>query len=476
MTTDPRDRTVTVRVRNRRRLTDRDLPPSLEHSLSLAVAGGVISGWTISDTEGPAPLELSVDDDLIIAPDAVSVLVAALGTGPTTAEARLLSASGPRDYRRYTGDVAPDDDAGMILRRPPGRDVERTVFEPAAVVQHRAPEQAAVVRPLATGAMAALARLAGESSTLLQIPHSTTAAADRAVAVTVVIPTRASRPESMKDALLGLAAQTSADFEVIVAPYDAVAENLADLADILSHLGPELEGRVVGLAAADALASAISTALNAAGGRFAVVIDETDVVGTSLVAQIPAADEMVVEIPTRRQTVEPELWPGDQDGFRVVTEPVADAVVPLATRRFAVPMAMVDRFSARTAPDDAVGPWEDLVDRLAMVIGAGVLESSTIVVRDWVGLDDAAADEARFARDAWARWSAARPEHSFVVGGRRWTDESVMDPDAMRVHGLLVRDGRLRPPIRGIWRLAGPGIDRIAGLRRRLRGRGPDGR
>jgi len=144
--------------------------------------------------------------------------------------------------------------------------------------------------------------------------------------LSVLMRTQCTRPETLQEALLSLAAQTSQDFEVLLLAHDVGREELFDLQHHADVFGEEFAGRVR-LIPVDGggRSRPLNVGVEAARGRYVAILDDDDVVFGNwletfehLAAKHPGH---VLRCSAVEQDVELTTWPGQRDGYAIAGRP-----------------------------------------------------------------------------------------------------------------------------------------------------------
>lgn len=147
--------------------------------------------------------------------------------------------------------------------------------------------------------------------------------------LSVLLRTQGRRAEPFKDALLCLAAQTDEDFEVIVLMHDAFPEDAADVQATIDAQPVAFRSRISTVVVTGGTRAApLNVGVLAATGRYLAVYDDDDLLMANWVEEFHSAARtspgMLLRATVANQSVTPELWPHDQDGFRTSSWPNAE--------------------------------------------------------------------------------------------------------------------------------------------------------
>jgi hypothetical protein len=219
--------------------------------------------------------------------------------------------------------------------------------------------------------------------------------------LTIVVRTQGRRPETIRDTLLCLLAQTLPDFEVIVTVHNADAERLADVRRTVGDVPPVLRDRMLVLEVqGGGRARPLNEGFALASGRYVAFLDDDDLVLGHWVESFSAladrAPGWVLRAVCVEQAVVGEVWDGDRPGVRGVGPIVHrypsrfDLVEHLAHNRtpfmaYAFPRAVFHQLGLRF--DETLDICEDWDFELqaALLVGVASTEAVTSVYRRWTG-------------------------------------------------------------------------------------------
>ncbi len=239
--------------------------------------------------------------------------------------------------------------------------------------------------------------------------------------LSVLTRTQGTRLLCLEETLTCLAAQSSRDFEVVLACHRTSGEALRAVRDLVGLLPGWLQDRTTVLEVERAGRSApLNDALDVAAGRYAVVLDDDDVVSSDWVAAFAEAEARgpgtVLRSVALAQEVTPlvldpaegpapvevgpahPVWPSE---FSLVDHLVDNASPPMT---FAVPRGVFDDLGQRFDESlDTTEDWDFLL-RAAGVAGVTSTPAVTATYRVWSGEEGS-----RHLHDAseWAEGRAA---------------------------------------------------------------------
>ncbi len=152
---------------------------------------------------------------------------------------------------------------------------------------------------------------------------------DSKLFLSVIMRTQGTRVESLKDALLCLAAQTDQDFELILVIHNAEPSAAAEVHAALEIQPERLASKLRTVDASGGLRGVpLNIGLGVARGQYVVFYDDDDLLSADWVETFHraarAAPGAAVRAIAATQQVTREPWPEGQDGFRTMSWPRAE--------------------------------------------------------------------------------------------------------------------------------------------------------
>lgn len=219
--------------------------------------------------------------------------------------------------------------------------------------------------------------------------------------LTVIMRTQGNRVEAFKDALLCLAAQTCADFEVVVVAHNVGATELGVLKNIIDAQPQSFSTRVrISEITGGGRAVPLNEGVRHARGRYIAVFDDDDLLFANWVEEFLATSQTsegkLLRSIVASQVVVPELWPQDEDGYRTATWPKAEY-----SRRFdlydhlvvnhspfmswAFPSHLFAVLGVRFDEELAVCEDWDVILQGSLLMGVEEVDSLASIYRRWDG-------------------------------------------------------------------------------------------
>jgi hypothetical protein len=145
--------------------------------------------------------------------------------------------------------------------------------------------------------------------------------------LSVLMRTQGTRPATLQEALLSLAAQTDLDLELILLPHDVPRASLTHLKYLVDAFGDGLSGRTrIVPVDGGGRARPLVVGATEARGRYVAILDDDDIVFAhwietfkALAAKHPGK---VLRSPVAEQDVEPTEWQGHRPGYKIVGPPL----------------------------------------------------------------------------------------------------------------------------------------------------------
>lgn len=236
-------------------------------------------------------------------------------------------------------------------------------------------------------------------------PPSLAATQEQRPFLTVVTRTRGTRLLLLEEVLTCLAAQTSRDFEVVLACHRVAADDLPAVRDVVAATPGWMQERIRLLQVErPGRAAPLNDALDAARGRYVVVLDDDDAVTDRWVAAFAELERRapgtVLRTAALRQDVEPRPFAGPDDQADVaphetgpahpgwprdfsLVDHLWDNASPFMTVAF--PRGVVADLAHRFDESlEATEDWDYLM-RAAGLVGVTASPALTSVYRTWTG-------------------------------------------------------------------------------------------
>jgi glycosyltransferase involved in cell wall biosynthesis len=219
--------------------------------------------------------------------------------------------------------------------------------------------------------------------------------------LTIVVRTQGRRPETVRDTLLCLLAQTAQDFEIVVTVHDAAAAQVADVRHAVGDVPSAARDRMRVLEVeGGGRARPLNEAFAVANGRYVAFLDDDDLVLGHWVESFSTLADCspgsVLRAVCVEQAVVGEAWDGDRPGVRAVGPVVHrypaqfDLVEHLAHNRspfmaYAFPRAVFHQLGLRF--DETLDICEDWDFELqaALLVGVASTDAVTCIYRRWTG-------------------------------------------------------------------------------------------
>ncbi len=144
--------------------------------------------------------------------------------------------------------------------------------------------------------------------------------------VSVLMRTQGTRPATLQESLLSMAAQTDQDFEILLLAHNVPREMLTHLRYLADVFGADF-GRRVSVVPVDGggRTRPLTVGIERAVGEYVAILDDDDVVFGHWVETFKALAKkhpgQVLRSPVAEQDVEPIRWGGDRPGYDVVGRP-----------------------------------------------------------------------------------------------------------------------------------------------------------
>lgn len=311
--------------------------------------------------------------------------------------------------------------------------------------------------------------------------------------LSVLLRTQGKRIEPLKDALLCLSAQTDESFEVIVVDHDADETGAVAVREAIAAQPARFRERIrVVEVSGGSRAKPLNAGVAAARGEYIAVYDDDDLVFANWVEELHNGAERgggrLVRGMVANQTVRPELWPQDQEGFRSLSWPKAeypaefDQLAHLVVNyspfmSWAFPRRLFAQFGFRFDEELSVCEDWDVILRGSLLCGVEDTGEITAIYRRWEG---GASSYTLHSADSW-KWSEARVieklNASVVLlgpGSVEKVRELLGDRGAREHLAALINSPswKLARPLRGAVRVARYGRRVVGAAKRRVRAAG----
>lgn len=306
--------------------------------------------------------------------------------------------------------------------------------------------------------------------------------------LTVLLRTQGRRTEPLKDALLCLSAQTDEDFEVVVLVHNAVAEDADDVRAVIERLPPAFGSRVrVHEVTGGTRAKPLNVGLEAARGRYLAVYDDDDLLFANWVEEFRrvsgGSGGRLVRAVVANQTVTPELWPQDQDGFRTGSWPrpqypdhfdqLQHFLVNFSPfMSWAFPRSLFTTFGLRFDEELHVCEDWDVILRGSMLCGVDDAAELTAIYRRWEGGESSYSTHSSLAWRESEQRVIDRINDSVMMmppGSMASIRRMVLHDAALQNYRFMFDGTSLRRPLNYVWDAARPGVRLLVRVRNKLR-------
>ena len=238
--------------------------------------------------------------------------------------------------------------------------------------------------------------------------------------LTVLLRTQGKRIESLKDALLCLTAQSDQDFEIVVLDHDAAPDDALEVRRIVASQSAPIAAktRIVEVAGGNR-ARPLNAGVREARGSYIAVYDDDDLLFGNWVEEFRRAalssPGRLLRSVTATQSVEPEMWPLDQAGYRTTSWPKAEYAPKFVQldhltvnhspfMSWAFPRSLFTVVGLRFDEELTVCEDWDLILQGSLLLGVTSIDSLTAIYRRWVG---GHSSYTQHSRDSWI-WSEKR--------------------------------------------------------------------
>lgn len=306
--------------------------------------------------------------------------------------------------------------------------------------------------------------------------------------LTVLLRTQGRRIETFRDSLLCLEAQTSQDFEVIVLEHDAIEEDARDVRRTLTEL-PESFAERVNLieVRGGSRARPLNIGVAAANGRYLAVYDDDDLVFANWVQEFASAAAKspgkLVRAVVANQSVIPEMWPQDQDGFRTTSWPRAEyssSFDPLSHlvvnsspfMSWAFPRALFHTFGLRFDEQLLVCEDWDVILRGSLLCGVVEVSELTALYRRWeVGESSYNIHSSLDWRESEQRVIDRIDDRVLTLppGSMKEIRDLVIFNAGLARYRFIFKGSELRQPLLLFWKIMAPFMRLLVRVRNRYR-------
>jgi hypothetical protein len=237
--------------------------------------------------------------------------------------------------------------------------------------------------------------------------------------LSVLMRTQGKRQETMQEALLALAAQTSQNFEILILAHGVPRGELADLRYLADSFGEDFSRRVRVIPVdGGGRSRPLNAGIDLANGQYVAILDDDDIVFGHWVETferfaIQAKGRIIRCVPAE-QNVRPATWPGGRRGYAITSRPRCpwpeqfDLLDHLVENRtppccFALPCSAFSDLGIRF--DETLAVVEDWDVLLRVAVMSGVVDTGEVTAlwRKW----DAGADSSKFVHPD-EEWRQAR--------------------------------------------------------------------
>lgn len=234
------------------------------------------------------------------------------------------------------------------------------------------------------------------------------------VFLTVVLRTQCRRPDTLRDSLLCLAAQTDQDFELVIVAHDAEEEDLASLRETVDQYRVFFQNRIQVIPVhGGTRGRPINAGIAAAAGQYVAFYDDDDVLFAHWVESFREAAEdhpmRILRANTAVQEIQPELASDGAETYRTLSlatkaYPSRFSILEHLTRNFspfmslAFPRVLATEFGIQADEELVVCEDWDLLLRGAALVGVADVPHMTSIYRRWQG---GASSYSRHDQDAW---------------------------------------------------------------------------
>lgn len=304
--------------------------------------------------------------------------------------------------------------------------------------------------------------------------------------LTVLLRTQGRRIEPLKDALLCLAAQTDQDFEIIVLEHDPFPGDATEVRAVIERLPSSLREKlrlveVVG----GTRAKPLNVGVELANGRYVAVYDDDDLLFANWVEEFRsrADDKHLLRAIVANQSVAPELWPQDHDGFRTMSWPRPeypdhfDLLQHLLVNyspfmSWAFPRSLFFTYGLRFDEELEVCEDWDVILRGSLLCGVVDVPVLTSIYRRWQG------GESSYTKHSLAAWGESEQRVidrinstaiTMPAGSMDAMRRMVLYNTALDNYRFMFNGTSLRRPLNHLWDLTRPGVRFAVRVRDRIR-------
>lgn len=306
--------------------------------------------------------------------------------------------------------------------------------------------------------------------------------------LSVLLRTQGLRIETLKDALLCLQGQSSQDFEIVVLLHNAAPANAAEVRDVVDRQIPSLRSRIrIEEVEGGSRAKPLNVGVERARGRYLAVFDDDDLLFAQWVEtferEAVTNNGRLIRTVVANQSVEPEVWPTGQDGFRTLSWPkpeypeefnqLAHLLVNSSPfMGWAFPRELFFLFGVRFDEELVVAEDWDVILRGSLLCGVDDVAELTAIYRRWQGADSSYSLHSRAEwRDSESR-VIDRIDNSVMMmppGTMQNARQVVASAEILHTYRYLFRGNHLRWPLDPAWRAAAPAVKLALRVRNRLR-------
>lgn len=307
--------------------------------------------------------------------------------------------------------------------------------------------------------------------------------------LSVILRTQGTRVEPFKDAMLCLQAQTDQDFEVVVVAHDADDDALRSVQRTLQRQPIAFRGRIrVERVTGGSRSRPLNAGVRSAKGRYIAVFDDDDLLFADWVEVFHRAADAnrgrLVRTVVANQSVEAEVWPTGEAGFRTKSWPTPeyaarfDQLQHLLVNHspfmsWAFPRELFELYGLRFDEELLATEDWDLILRGALLCGVDDEPALTAIYRRW---DTAGSSSYTIhTRDEWMeseRRVIDRLDRSVIMmppGTTMAVRRMVLYNNALDAYRFMFSGHRLRWPLNRLWEFAAPVAHLAVRVRNRIR-------
>lgn len=307
--------------------------------------------------------------------------------------------------------------------------------------------------------------------------------------LTVLLRTQGRRTETLKDALLCLAAQTNQDFEVIVLEHNATPQDAGDVQELIARLEPQFAQQVSLIKVDGGLRGRpLNAGIEVAKGRYVAVFDDDDLLFANWVEEFYRAsagtEGQMLRAVVANQSVAPELWSDNVDGVRTKSRARVEFPVDFDLLKhlvvnyspfmsWAFPRSLFSIFGLRFDEELTVCEDWDMILRGSLICGVAEIPELTSIYRRWQ--DGGASSYTSHSSESW-KASEQRVIDRINSGAIMLPPGSLLQlrnilvfNDGLQSYRFLFNGNQLRQPLGVTWKAMSPVVRLAVRLRNKLR-------